>query len=218
MDRRLIRLLPLLALSLAGGGCEQREAVMRVVPDRVLHDPDATVVARIDASVLAAPEAEAEPVGTVLEGDLLTVLAEKGEFSQVNVRATGTNGWIDSNLCLYIPPNPYWEGDTNKAREVARKIYQDKFLVQRDEAGKVRFPINRVKVETAFNTVTFFADGGTPKPQLPRKDAEALAEHWIGRVAGLFQEWKDPTVYVKGFDGQSDYLLTMGSDKTPHWL
>jgi hypothetical protein len=207
-----------LAVALAAAACDKSEADATRLPDRAPEYPDATVVARIDASVLAEPALQAEPVGTVMEGDLLTVLAQNGEYSKVNVRATGTTGWIDSNLCLRLPPNPYWEGDTARAREAARRIYQDKFLVQRDEAGQVRFPVAKVKVETAFNTVTFLAAQASPKPVLPRKAAEELGLHWLDRIAEMFPEWKEPTVYVKGFDGDSDYLMALGPDRTPRFL
>jgi SH3 domain-containing protein len=217
MRRSLSPLAACLAVLLATSACRKSE-VETPPPERVPQSPDSTVVARIDASLLSAPSVSADPVGTVLEGDLLGVLAESGDYAKVNVRATGTTGWIESNLCLRLPPNPYWEGDTSRAREAARRIYQDKFLVQRDEAGHVRFPVSKVRVETAFNTVTFLTEAGQPRPVLPRKAAEELGLYWLGRVAEMFPEWREPTVYVKGFDGQSDYLMTLGPDKKPYFL
>jgi hypothetical protein len=218
MHRNLKSLLVLLATGLPAAGCSQPEVQTTLVAERPHESADTYVVARIDASVLAEPRPGAEPVGTVLEGDLLTLLVQSGEFSKVNVRATGTTGWIDSNLCLHIPPNPYWEGDTNKAREAARRFYQDKFLVQRDAEGRIRFPVSRVKVESAFCTVTFHAAEGNPRQFLSRADAEVLGRHWIGPVLETFPEWREPVVYVRGFDGEAEFLMSIGPDKVIHFL
>jgi hypothetical protein len=215
MQRRLMPLLAGLALALAGPGCRKPEQTTTLIP---APDPQVFVVARLDASILGTPSAQAEPVGSVLEGDQLSVLGEEGEFSRIRVHSTGTSGWMYSNLCLYLPPNPYWEGDTHRARELAQRIYREAFLTQRTPDGRLRFPITKVRVEAAYNTLTLIANEGQPRPLLERSDAQELGVHYFGRLKELYPEWKEPMVYVKGHDRQAEYLLTVGPDRKPRFL
>ncbi len=139
MSRKVIASF-LLLLGVVVSSCEKGHVDTEVFSERIPENVGTNVVARVDAVVLAEPKIEADSVGTVQKGDLLTLLAQKGEFSKVTVRPTNTSGWIYTDLCMTIPQSPYWEGDTEKAREMAKKVYQDKFMVERNEKMSFGFP------------------------------------------------------------------------------
>jgi hypothetical protein len=215
---RGLRVVALLAIGVASTGCEKSDVATTLSPDGASDGASSTVVARIDSAILQEASAESDPVGTVLEGDLLTVLAVKASSprstSALPVRPVGS---------IRISASGSRPARTGKAirarpREVAQRIYQDKFLVQRTPDGRVRFPIGKVQVETAFSTITFQSQRGDPRPTFQRKDAEQLALYWLSRMPDLFPDWRTPSIYVRGFDGTVEYLMTMGQDKVPHFL
>ncbi|OGL49810.1 MAG: hypothetical protein A2161_17810 [Candidatus Schekmanbacteria bacterium RBG_13_48_7] len=146
--------------------------------------------------MLENPNVKAKAIGTVIQGDELTILNYNGDWIKVTVNKTNQIGWLFQSFVKSSCKSKWWSGDTEKARNLAKIIFQDKRMKD--------YPIEHVRIEENYNKVSFIS---SIDKEFPKEDAQNFIKIWIPFVKEYFPSWSDHILSLNGKDAHDEYLL-----------
>ena len=214
MRRLLFAFLAVMVSTLILTGCSSDKKTEEPFEPAVSESSDAIFyVVRMMASLLKERPTDLSDmpgeIMTIQQGDQVTVLERTQEWNKVRHQKSGEIGWLHSTFLQLERRSPWWSGDTAKARTVAKKIYQDKSML---EEG---YPIVHVSIEERFNKLVFQTKDDV---DFPRDLAKKCAIFGVSRLIYEFPGWSDHQVFFSARDGDESYTLIMSDNKEPLFL
>lgn len=171
--------------------------LLRDVPPERLATGDESLKTQ-SRKVLGIPSVEVVP-----QGDEVEVIGRSSDWVRVKVRRTGTVGWLHSDFVVTEKRSTWWHGDTDSARETAKRIFQDKYMV----AGN--YPVTNVTIEEAWNQLRFETD---PTRNFAKDEAKQFVKFWLEYLRAQFPKWKDHFVYLTAYENGVAYSAYVSNE------
>lgn len=201
-------------LGLLLSACGSKEEVGVDLEPAISESTDAVFhVVRMMASLLKErPESMGDLPGeimTIHQGDQVTVLERTRDWCKIRHEKTGEIGWIHSTFLQMEQRSRWWSGDTEKARQTARRIYKDKDFVEQG------YPILHVSIEERFHKLVFETRSDQ---SFPRGEAKECAQKWLPYLIGAFPGWPEHSIFLTAQERGVPYTLVLGGDQEPIFL
>ena len=143
------------------------------------------------------------------QGDQILPIQEEGNWTQVQHVLTGETGWLHKSFVQVEERSKWWSGDTDKARQTAERIYQDKVFLEK------QWPIAHVNIEERWNKLVFTLKVGE---EFDRDQAVSCARFALGVINTSFPEWRDHQVFINGMLNGQTYTLILTDEGKPTFL
>ncbi len=205
MSKSMIILLSLLMFVAMGCG---DHADVQVTISAPKTETGNYAVTRVNANLLKSiPKNELDkPIAMMMlnQGDQITILETKGQWVRVQHVLSGRIGWLNRSLVQIESRSKWWSGDTDKARQMAEKIYKDKIFLQRN------WPVIHISIEERWNKAVLTVKDGV---DFPKSDAEECAGFIIDALKHYFPNWRDHQVFISARWNNQAYSMVMSDQK-----
>lgn len=211
MKKRAI--LPIISISLCLwiSGCKEKSDVQVLMPPKL--DPSVFTVVRVNANLLQQrPKTENDLPTAILmmnQGDQIMVLESQQNWSKVQHIISGRIGWLNNGFIQVENRSRWWSGDTDKARNLAERLYKEKIFMERN------WPVIHINIEERWNKLVLTLPEDQP---FDRDQAVECALFAMDHLTQTFPEWRDHQVFLDGVQNGQKYTLVMSDDKKPVFL
>lgn len=143
------------------------------------------------------------------QGDQILPIQDDGNWTQVQHVLSGNIGWLHKSFVQVEERSKWWSGDTDRARQSAERIYQDKVFMENE------WPIAHVNIEERWNKLVFNLKRGE---DFTRDQAVQCAQFGLSKIKEEFPSWRDHQVFLNGRLNGQDYTLVLTGEGNPTFL
>ncbi|MBI2570122.1 MAG: SH3 domain-containing protein [Candidatus Schekmanbacteria bacterium] len=190
----------LLVAAAIGAGCQQPKS--EVTTDLAPATADFRYRAARDAAFLDAPDVRASVVATLVKGDRLMMVEQRGAWVRARRAGDLTSGWVYADLLEEDTLSPWWSGDTEAAKEAARVIYREK--------STASFDIEHVAITEGLQQMELRAK---PEAEFDQERAKACLRGALSLLKSRFPAWKEHKVLLQGTRAGEQFLSAINSDE-----
>lgn len=198
----------LLLLTACGDKAEVEVSVAPVTPSESTF-----AITRLTANLLVhRPEHEMDKPDVLMminQGDQIIPIQEVGDWTQVQHVLSGNVGWLHKSFVQVEEQSKWWSADTDRARQRAEKIYQDKIFIQKN------WPIAHISIEERWNKMVLSIKEDR---SFSKDNAVECARFCQEQLQKYFPDWKERLVFVNGKANGESYTLVLGDDGNPTFL
>jgi hypothetical protein len=156
---------------------------------------------RFNAS--ARPRRTPRVLGMLQEGDAVNIIEKRYAWLHVKHLKSGKTGWVNESFVQAEQRSPWYSGDTETARQIARKIYLDKNIVKND------WPIKHVNIEERFHRLAFIVEDDA---EFPKEQAKECGLYFIEVLNREFPRWPNRQVFLTAKDKGEEYTMVVDED------
>jgi hypothetical protein len=196
-------LVVLAAICLCLVGCKTEVESKSIVFDPDPPRAEELCLATMDALLLESPADDAQVITKVSEGDHLDLIEVQEKWAKATHAPSGQTGWVHSGAWTMRKQSEYWSGDTEKARDVANKVYLTSDLDP--------LKLTHVKVHEGSHTMTLYGSMDAP---IDQETAKRTACQWHTRlIEEYFTDWSERSIVFVGYTETEHYTVMCHGEK-----